>query len=259
VEFVEHREYYPGDEIRHIDWRAFGKTGRYYVKEFEDETNLRAWIVTDVSGSMKYAGRHLSKFQYARVLAASLSWLLLSQRDAVGLVTFDSAIRQQLKPSSSREAFRHITGILESTQPGDDTSLANVLQDVLTVIPRRSLLILISDCFDDVDPLCRALQRCCHDRHETVIFRIVAPDEEEFPFERPTQFRDLEVTGNRLLVDPARLRREYLRQYREFDERLSRECGALGISQKKIRTSEPLQAALGEWLAGRMEAKTGRF
>lgn len=255
VEFVEHREYYPGDEIRHIDWRAYGKTGRYYVKEFEDETNLRAHLLIDASGSMKYAGRHVSKFQYARMLAASLAWLLLGQRDSVGLTTFDSRVRDKLKPSSNRETFRHIIEILERTDPGADTGLARVIEDILPSIQRRSLIILISDCFDDPDLLSRALQRCRHDRHEVVIFRITAPEEEDFPFDRPTQFRNLENLDHRLLVDPARLRKEYLRQYSAFVKTLNRECGAIGVDCRRLLTSQPLQQTLGEWLAERMESK----
>jgi len=258
VEFVEHREYYPGDEIRHIDWRAYGKTGRYYVKEFEDETNLRAHLLVDCSGSMAYSGQHVSKFEYARMLAASLAWLLLGQRDSVGMFTFDSAVRDQLKPSSNRETFRRIQDILEKITPGAETSLASILENVLPKIPRRSLLILISDCFDDVDLLIKALQRCRHDRHEVIIFRITAPEEETFPFDRPTQFRDLEHSGNRLLVDPARLRQEYLRQYAEFSATLQRDCGGSGIDCRRILTSDPLQKTLGAWLAERLASQAGR-
>ncbi len=258
VEFVEHRDYYPGDEIRHIDWRAYGKTGRYYVKQFEDETNLRAHLLIDVSGSMQYAGRHLSKFQYARMLAASLAWLLLGQRDSVGMITFDSRIREQLKPSSSRDAFRRILEILDSCSPGSDTSIGTILEAALPVIPRRSLLLLISDCFDDVDVLVKALQRCRHAQHEVVIFRIAAPEEVDFPFERPTQFRNLENVDERLLVDPARLRKEYLRQYSEFTRTLTKECGAMGIDCRAILTSDPLQKTLGSWLAERMASQTRR-
>lgn len=258
VEFVEHRDYYPGDDIRHIDWRAYGKTGRYYVKEFEDETNLRAFLLMDVSGSMSYAGLHVSKFQYARMLAAALAWLLLCQRDSVGLVTFDSAIREQVKCSSNRDTFRHITQILEATTPGSDSGLSNVVDSILPTIPRRSLLILISDCFEDMDKLRKTLQRCRHDRHDVVIFRIAAPEEEEFPFDRPTQFRNLENTAERLLVDPARLRKEYLRQYNAFSATLEKECGALGIDCRRILTSDPLQISLGHWLAERMASQTSR-
>lgn len=252
VEFVEHRDYYPGDEIRHIDWRAYGKTGRYYVKEFEDETNLRAHLLVDVSGSMAYAGQNVSKFVYSRMLAASLAWLLLSQRDSVGLTTFDSKIREQIKPSSNREVFRRIQQVLESAVPGEDTGLSVVIEAALPTIQRRSLLILISDCFDDVDLLMKALQKCRHAKHEVVIFRIAAPEEEEFPFDRPTQFRNLEDLNHRELVDPARLRKEYLRQYNEFTQTLKRECGASGIDCRRILTREPLQQSLGLWLAERM-------
>ncbi len=258
VEFVEHRDYYPGDEIRHIDWRAYGKTGRYYVKEFEDETNLRAHLLVDVSGSMAYAGRHVSKFQYARMLAAALAWLLLGQRDSVGMVTFDSKIRDQVKPSSNRDTFRRITEILEATTPGSDSGMAKVLESILPTIRRRSMLILISDCFDDVEILCKTLQRCRHDRHEVVIFRIAAPEEEEFPFDRPTQFRNLENPDDRLLVDPARLRKEYLLQYNAFAATLKKECGSIGIDSRRLLTSEPLQIGLGHWLAERMASQSGR-
>ncbi len=258
VEFVEHRDYYPGDEIRHIDWRAYGKTGRYYVKEFEDETNLRAQLLIDVSGSMAYAGQHVSKFQYARMLGASLAWLLLGQRDSVGMMTFDSKIRERLKPSSNRDAFRRMQEVLEATTPGADTSLGSILESTLPGIPRRSLLILISDCFDDVDVLIKSLQRCRHAQHEVIIFRITAPEEEDFPFERPTQFRDLENPESRLLVDPARLRKEYLRQYSEFARTLSKECGAMGIDCRRILTSDPLQKTIGSWLAERMASQATR-
>lgn len=256
VEFVEHREYYPGDEIRHIDWRAYGKTGRYYVKEFEDETNLRAHLLVDASGSMKYAGRTLSKFEYARALAASLAWLLTTQRDSVGLITFDSKVREQLRPSSSRESLRRIIHVLEGTTPGADTGLAAVLDSALPTIQRRSLLILISDCFDSPEALERTLQRCRHARHEVVVLRIVAPEEVEFPFNKPTQFRDLEISDNRLLVDPARLRQEYLRQYHDFATRLEQICGNLGVDYRVHRTSDSLQSVLGLWLAERMSVRS---
>lgn len=258
VEFVEHREYYPGDEIRHIDWRAFGKTGRYYIKEFEDETNLRAHLMVDASGSMSYAGSTISKFEYARLLAASLSWLLLSQRDSVGMLTFDSQLREQLKPSSNRDVFRQLTHILEETTPGEDTSLAAVIEEALPTIKRRSLIVLISDCFDSLDALATALQRMHHAKHELIIFRIAAPEEVDFPFQRPTQFRNLENIDHRLLVDPVRLRKEYLRQYTEFSTGLETICGTMGIALRMVRTSDPIQSVIGSWLAERMAAQAAR-
>lgn len=259
VEFVEHREYSPGDEIRHIDWRAYGKTGRYYVKEFEDETNLRAHLLMDASGSMSYAGRSLSKFLYGRMLAASLCWLLLGQRDSVGLMTFDRTIRVQLKASSNRDHFRRIVDALEETKPGADTGLASVIEAALPGLNRRSLLILISDCFDEFEDLVKALQRCRHAKHEVIIFRIVAPEEETFPFERPTEFHNLEAQQERLLVDPLRLREEYLRQYNEFTRALQTECGAMGIDCRRVLTSDSLQQTLGSWLAERQASQRVRF
>lgn len=258
VEFVEHREYYPGDEIRHIDWRAFGKTGRYYVKEFEDETNLRAHLLLDASGSMSYSGSTLSKFEYARMLAAALSWLLLTQRDSVGLITFDSKIREQLKPSSNRDVFRQMGHILENTTPGEDTSPADVIEAALPTIKRRSMLILISDCFDSLDALQAALQRCRHAKHEVIIFRVAAPEEIDFPFERPTQFHNLENVDHRLLVDPIRLRKEYLRQYGEFSTGLEKLCGTMGISHRLLKTTDPIQSVIGSWLAERMAVQAAR-
>lgn len=252
VEFAEHREYFPGDEIRHIDWRAYGKTGRYYIKEFEDETNLTAHLLVDASGSMKYAGESLAKFDYARILAATLAWLLLGQRDAVGLSVFDSAVSNQIRPSSSRNAFPLLVNVLESTVPDRDTSLADVIESLLPSIRRRSLLILISDCLDSADRLESALQRCRHARHEVVVFRIAAPDEVDFPFTGPILFRGLEPTTQNMLVDPARLRKEYQRQYSEFTERLVTICGNLLIDYVPLMTSDPIQDVLGSWLDHRM-------
>jgi len=252
VEFVEHREYFPGDEIRHIDWRAYGKTGRYYIKEFEDETNLTAHLLVDASGSMKYAGDSLSKFEYARIVSATLAWMFIGQRDAIGLTVFDSAVTEQLPPSSSRNTFSHLIHVLEQTVPGNDTSLADVVEAILPAIRRRSLLILISDCLDSVDRLESALQRCRHAKHEVVVFRITAPEEIDFPFSGPTQFRSLEPTASNVLVDPARLRKEYLRQYAEFTERLETICGNLFIDYVPLVTSDPIQDALGSWLDRRM-------
>jgi len=252
VEFVEHREYYPGDDMRHIDWRAYGKTGHYYIKEFEDETNLRAYLLLDASGSMAYAGRSAGKYDYARLLTGALTWLLLSQRDAVGLFMFDNTVRDQIKPSSSRDTYRRIIQVLEETSPGEDTGLAAVAEEILPTLRRRSMVILISDCFDSVERLESVLQRLRHASHEVVVFRIAAPEEVEFPFDRPTQFRNLEVADHRLLVDPARLRQEYLRQYREFSEGLQKVCGDLAVDYRVVMTSDPMQDVLGQWLAERM-------
>lgn len=255
VEFVEHRDYYPGDEIRHIDWRAYAKTGRYYIKEFEDETNLRCYLFVDCSGSMAYGDSTLSKFDYGRQLAAALGYLLLSQRDSVGLVAFDTKVRARYEPASSPRSFQQLTSMLEDCKPGGETSLASVLQTAIATIKRRSLIILISDCFDDIDNLNSALQQFRHARHEVIALQVVAPEEEEFPFRNPTQFRNLERNGHRLLVDPHRLRQIYVEQYKKFSDDLVKRCGGLGVDLVKITTADTYELSLGAFLDSRTRKK----
>ncbi len=206
VEFAEHREYGPGDEIRHIDWRAFGKTDRYYVKEYEEETNLRAYLVVNSSGSMAYAGRTVSKFEHARRLAASLAYLMISQRDAVGLVTFDSAVRAMIPPRSAPGHFAILCNTLERTQTGGETRLSGILHALADRIRRRGLVVILSDGFDAIDDLTAALRHLRHRHHEVLFFHTLAPEEEEFPFRNPARFRNLERTDHDLRVDPLALR-----------------------------------------------------
>lgn len=254
VEFVEHRQYYPGDEIRHIDWRAFGKTGKYYIKEYEEETNLRAYLLVDGSGSMAYGDSTLKKFDYARAVAASLGYLLVSQRDAVGMITFDTEVRERIDPSTNRMTFQRITQTLNQWQPGSETSLGKVLKSIAPTLKRRSLLIIVSDFFDDLDSLGHALELFRHASHEVVLVRIVAPEEEDFPFSRPTLFRSLERDSHRILVDPHRLRSLYLKQYEEFSTELDHLCGRTGIDYLKLVTNEPYYKALGAYLDRRRRA-----
>jgi uncharacterized protein (DUF58 family) len=247
VEFVEHRQYYPGDEIKHIDWRAYGKTGHYYIKEYEEETNLRAYLIVDCSGSMAYRGETISKFDYARQLAAALAYLLLAQRDACGLITFDTKIADRWEPSTNRQAFQQIVNLLEARRPGKETSLTEVFSQILPTLKRRSLIFLISDCFDRIEPLSAALKLFRAARHE-VLFQTVAPEEEEFTFKHPTQFRNLERIGHHVLADPYRLRKQYLNKFREFCDQLAKECGNAGVDYVKLRTDEPYEKALGAFL-----------
>ena len=257
IEFVEHRQYYPGDEIRHIDWRAFGKTGKYYIKEYEDETNLRAYLLVDSSASMAYAGKTLSKWAYARQVAAALGYLLLSQRDAVGMMTFDSEVRDRTEPATAAHSFQRIAAMLEARQPGGETSLANVLAGIVPTLKRRSLVFVISDLFDKVEPLLAAIKELRHSRHEVVLLQVVAPEEEEFPFKRPTKFRNLERLAHRVLVDPHRLRKHYLENYRRFITELTTGCGALGVDHFKLLTTDPYDRALGKYLDSRSRIARG--
>lgn len=248
VEFVEHRQYYPGDEIRHIDWRAYGKTGKYYIKEFEEETNLRAYLLLDSSGSMAYGDSTASKFEYARLLTASLAYLLHSQRDAVGLVTFDSRERTRFEPSTNPKIFRQVMQALTETKPGSETGLGSFFDKVIPSLKRRCLIIIVSDFFDDPKALEQSLHLLKRNRHDVVLFQVLAPEEEEFPYSRPTQFRSLELNSHRLLVDPHRLRSIYLKQFRRFQEELKNIAGTCGFDLTTMTTTSPYEKALGAYL-----------
>lgn len=255
IEFVEHRQYYPGDEIRHIDWRAYGKTGKYYIKEYEDETTLRCYLFVDGSGSMGYGDSTLSKFDYARYLASALGYMLLMQRDSVGLVTWDTAIRDRIEPSTSANTFRRLTHTLETLKTGKETGLTGVIEQVLPSMKRRSLIVILSDCFDSIESFKSMLQRFRHRKHEVIVFQIVTPEEEDFPFSKPTQFQCLEREGRKMLVDPHRLREHYISQYTEFCKQLEQTCGAAGVDYQKLVTDQPYDKALGAYLASRTRTK----
>lgn len=251
VEFAEHRQYYPGDEIRHIDWRVFGKTDRYYIKEFEEETNLKAHLLVDASGSMGYAGQHLSKFQYAQYIAASLAYLMLHQLDAVGLMTHDTQVRTMLPPRASSKHLLYLLDALEKTTPGGETSMGPIWHELAGQIKRRGMVIILSDCFDRIELLLRALRHFRFKRHEVILFHILAPEEIEFPFKKWTQFRNLEVRDHKLLVDPQRLRKEYLQNFNAFCTQLKDKVGQMQIDYHQMRTDEPIDRALGIYLTKR--------
>jgi uncharacterized protein (DUF58 family) len=255
VEFAEHRQYYPGDEIRHIDWRVYGKTDRYYIKEFEEETNLRTYLLLDASGSMGYAGQHGSKLQYAQHVAASLAYLLLHQRDAVGLAAHDTRLRQMLPPRASARHLLFLLRALEETRPGGETALAPIWHQLAEKVRPRSLFVLLSDCFSPVAELLRALQHFRHRRHEVILFHILAPEEIEFPFNKWTQFRSLESTGQHLLVDPQRLRKHYRERFAEFCQQLREAAGRAQADYYLLRTDAPVERALGLYLSSRQRIR----
>jgi uncharacterized protein (DUF58 family) len=255
VEFAEHRQYYPGDEIRHIDWRVYGKTDRYYIKEYEEETNLRAFLLVDASGSMAYRGASYSKFQFAQYIAASLAYLMLHQRDAVGLGTYDSRIRQLIPPRANAKHLLQLLHVLEQTQPGGETRMAPLWHELAGRFQRRGMVVIISDCFDQVGPLVRALRHFRHERHEVLLFQILAPEEIEFPFKKWTMFRNLEMPGHKLRVDPHQLRKDYLRNFQAFCKELHDQAGQMQVDYHLIRTDEPVERALGAYLTRRQSRK----
>lgn len=251
VEFAEHRQYGPGDEIRHIDWRAFGKTDRYFVKEYEEETNLKAYLVVDSSGSMGYAGRTVSKFEHARRLAAALAYLMISQRDAVGLVTFDTAPRAMIPPRSAPGHFSVVCKALEDTKTGGEAPLSKILHTLAERIRRRGLVVILSDGFDQVDDLTSALRHLRHRRHEVLFFHTLAPEEEEFPFRRPARFRNLERFEHQLRVDPLALRAAYLERFGAFCKALKEQVRAMEADYHKASTAESIETTLLNYLSSR--------
>ncbi|MCA9061689.1 MAG: DUF58 domain-containing protein [Planctomycetaceae bacterium] len=252
VEFKEHRQYVPGDEIRSIDWKLYGKTDRLYIREYEEETNLRCTILLDSSGSMAYRGsrsQSISKHDYAIRTAACLAYLMLQQQDSVGLVTFDTTVRRYIPPRARPRHLQAIIEELKSRQPGQETSLSDVFHEMVARIHRRGLLLIISDLFDDVDRLMKSLAHFRHANHEIVIFQIWDPDELDFPFRQWTQFASLENTASRYLVDPAQIRRAYLEKLKQFREQLAGGCHRHRITLVPLITDQPHADALAEWVA----------
>ncbi|MFO0959748.1 MAG: DUF58 domain-containing protein [Isosphaeraceae bacterium] len=258
VEFAEHRQYGPGDEIKHIDWRSFGKTDRYYVKEYEEETNLKAYLVVDTSGSMGYSGRTAPKLEYARRLAAALAYLMIGQRDAVGLVTFDTQLRSMIPPRTAPGHFSVICRALEAARPGGEAPLSGILDRLAERIRRRGLIIILSDGFDRLDDLTMALRHLRHRHHEVLFFQVLAPEEEEFPFRRPTKFRDLERPGHEIGVDPSALRTAYLEQFQAFCRGLKDQSRMMKADYQRACTADPPERVLMEYLAARAGRGGGR-
>jgi uncharacterized protein (DUF58 family) len=254
VEFREHRQYVQGDEIRRLDWKVFGKTDRLYIREYEEETNLRATLLVDASGSMNYAGAGLSKFAYATRLAACLAYLMLRQQDSVGLMTFDTKMRQHIPPRSRPSHLHVLLDALQATQPGGETELAKVFHQLVPKIHRRGLLIIFSDCFGNVPELLSALAHLRHAHHEIIIFQIWDPDELEFPFQQWTRFDSLESDTEQRLLDPVQLRAVYLDNLARFRQELKDGCHRHRIDLVPLTTNQPFAEALAYYLARRTKS-----
>jgi len=255
VEFAEHREYVAGDDLRHLDWRVWGRVDRLYVKQYEEETNLRTHLLIDCSASMRYPesqpGLRMSKFEYAATVAASLAFLLTHQQDAVGLLMFDDAIRAELPALSSQAHLRAVVAQLERAileRPSTSDIFAAPLS---TKLRRRSLVVLISDLLVDPDVLIRALDRWRHQRHEVIVFHVLDADERNFPFQGFTRFEGLETPDLQLTVDPEGLRKAYLEALEGFTHHLRSACLNRQIDFVELSTTDPLDVALRRYLARR--------
>lgn len=249
VEFAEHRQYSPGDDLTDIDWKVFGKTDRFYIKQYEEETNLRCSLVVDASGSMQYGGNgRPTKFRYACCLAASLAYLMLQQQDAIGLITFDDKIRDYLPPRTNPLHYRNILDRLQATVPGGETSVSSVFNQLAQRFKRRGLVVILSDLFDDAAAVISALRHLRHKKHEVIVFHILDNDELEFSFQHWTQFDSIESPTEKYFVEPRALREEYLRQVHAFLDQLRRACWVHRMDYVPLRTREPFDTALSAYL-----------
>ena len=252
VEFADHRVYSQGDDIRHLAWKVFGKTDKYYVKEYEQETNLTILLAVDASESMNFRGEGspMSKFEYAASLAAAISFLGLAQHDAVGLVTFDSALRTLVKPGNNSAQWRSIVRELDRNTGGDKTSFGAVMDQLADRLSRRTLVILISDLFDDPDDILRGLQRLRFRRHDLIVWNTWDEEELSFTVRGPTLFEGMEG-GGQVQADPDALRSGYLQQVQHFLHRLRKECTRIQVDYHLMNTGKSLDAAITTYLAKR--------
>ena len=261
VEFANHRSYVPGDDIRHIDWRAYGKADRLYIKEYEEETNLRTHILLDCSGSMAYPEHpdtdRLTKWDYAATLAASLAHLLVYQQDGVGLTLFDTDVRTQLPVSASRSSLAAFSSTIEAHAPRDTTNV-KFFKQLGGRVPRRGLIVVISDLLTDAEDIISAFQRFRYDRHDVLVLHVLDHDELEFPFADRTLFEGMEELDLEVLTDPQSLRQSYLDALQSFIRRIRGACLNAGVDYTLISTADSVDVALATFLATRMRRQRAR-
>jgi uncharacterized protein (DUF58 family) len=253
-EFEGHREYSQGDDIRHIDWKAYAKFDRYFIKEYQEATNLRATILLDASSSMNYASDGWSKFDYGSTLTASLAYLMLKQQDAVGLITFSNRIEKMIPPKATHGHLFAILKELEDRRPAGETRAGLILQEIAGSLKRRGLIILISDLLDETEEVIRGLKQLRSKGSDVMVFHLLDRDELEFPFEEPTLFKDMEE-DIKLLTDPNSIRPAYLRAIHSLIEGYQESCASYLIDYSLFDTSIALDQALARYLRWRGKFK----
>ena len=259
IEFAEHREYVPGDEIRHLDWKVYGRSDRFFIKQYEEETNLRAMLCVDLSGSMDYRGEDagMSKRDYACTVAASLAHLLLRQRDAVGLTVFDREVATRLPWSSNPSHLRILCDTLARAATRPATDVGATLHALADELPRRGLIALFSDLLDDPERTLKGLRHLRHRDHDVMLFHVMDRDEVEFPFNALTRFEGLEQSAP-LMCDPRALRAAYRAEVDGFRTAVREGCLANGVDYLEMLTDQPLDVALTAYLATRASRRGGR-
>ena len=254
VEFAEYRQYMPGDDLSSIDWKVYARTDRYYVKKFEEETNVDCYLLVDLSASMGYGSRGLTKLEYASVLAASLAYLMNRQRDAVSLTTFDEAIVTMVPPSARASHLRSLLVTLDRMVLGKKTDVSKPLHILADTIGKRGMVVLISDLLDEPERVIDGLRHFRFRGTDVLVFHVMDPAELTFPFDRATRFRDMEM-GDEVMAVPSVVRQPYLDAMNQTVERYKRELGSAGIDYRVLDTSVPLEFALMSYLSTRGKAR----
>ncbi len=253
VEFAQHREYAPGDDIRHIDWKVWAKTDKLYLKQYEEETNLLTYLLLDTSESMSYASPdqgEVTKLKYCQWIAASLAYLVLQQHDSVGLATFDETVRRYVRPAGQAAQLKELIHVMDVTPSRYKTDLKATFQDLSDRFSKRGIIVVLSDLFGEVDQVIDGLKQFRHRRHEVIVFHVLDPAELDFPFQQPTLFQGLEEMPE-LLTDPQSLRRAYQEEINAYLERVRRGCQMTDIDYVPLRTDQSLDTALSTYLAAR--------
>jgi uncharacterized protein (DUF58 family) len=251
VEFVQHREYVPGDDLRHIDWKVYGRQERYTIKQYQQETNFIARLIVDVSQSMRYGEGAKNKLEYAKLLAATLGYVIINQGEACGLELFDSTWRQRLSPSSQPVQIRSIMNALAGAESTPKTTMAPLLHELAESVKRRGLFFLISDCFDDAEAILNALQHLRYKGHEVTLLHVLHPDEFQFPFEGHVRFDGMEEP-QQFLTRPHLLRSAYRRVFQQYQDTLRRGCETQKVDYVLCDTSVPLATLITQWFARRL-------
>lgn len=252
VEFTEYRQYTPGDDLRYLDWRLYARSDRYYIKKFEDETNLRCYLLVDNSRSMTYGSLPYNKAQYANTLAATFAYFLQGQGDAVGLMTFDERIQEYLPARYRTGHLRHLMLALEKPAGGSQTDLSVPLKRIVELVRKRGLMVVLSDFLAPLDKLENSLSQLTASGHEVMVFQVLDPAERDFQFEKASFFHDVE-SGRELYIEPSAVRADYLGKLQKHQEALGGICQKLGVGLRTLYTEKPLELALFDYLRERMQ------
>lgn len=250
VEFAEHKSYFPGDDLRYIDWKLYGKTEKYFIKQYEEDTNLKGFVVLDTSASMKFGKATATKFDYARKIAVALCYLMLSQRDSVGLLTFNNDIVEYVPPRNTMGHLQNIVQVIDRIEPQQETSICHALRYLASHIKRRGLIILISDLIDDQHKVLNHLRYLHHMKHEVIVLHVVHPQEIELPYHGTVRFRHMEHP-ELLMSAPDRIRKEYQNRLHAFIDTYRAGCWQEHIDYATVYTDQPVEKSVLDLIAGR--------